>query len=71
MTLVANDNWLEYTVRYVVDYRSRRATKSDLFEQIMNAVDASDGRVQMASATFELVAAPPFRATLVRERPSE
>ena len=30
VTLVANDNWLEYTVRYVVKYTSRRNMKSQL-----------------------------------------
>ncbi len=60
ITLVANDNWLEYTLRYVVDYQRRRATKDALFNRIMDLVDAADGRVQLASATFELVAAPPI-----------
>lgn len=58
ITLVANDNWMEFTLRYVVDYRRRRATKDALFSRIMDLLDASNGRVQLASATFELVAAP-------------
>lgn len=60
ITLVANDNWLQYTLRYVVDYRRRRGVKDALFNGIMDRVDASGGRVQLASATFELVAAPPI-----------
>jgi small-conductance mechanosensitive channel len=60
LTLVATDNWLQYTLRYVVDYRSRRGVKDALFNGIMDLVDASNGRVQLASATFELVAAPPI-----------
>ena len=60
ITLVANDNWLEYTLRYVVDYRRRRATKDALFNRLMDLVDASAGRVQLASATFEVVAVPPI-----------
>ncbi|MEO8030371.1 MAG: hypothetical protein ABJC74_01200 [Gemmatimonadota bacterium] len=63
-TLVANDNWLEFTLRYVVDYRRRRATKDDLFSRIMDLVDASVGRVQMASGTFEVVAAPALTVQL-------
>jgi len=61
ITLVVNDNWMEYTLRYVVDYRRRRLTKDALFNRIMDLVDASEGKVQLASATFELVAAPPIR----------
>jgi hypothetical protein len=60
ITLVANDNWLQYTLRYVVDYRRRRGIKDALFNGILDGVDASAGRVQLASATFELVAAPPI-----------
>jgi len=63
ITLVANDNWLEYTLRYVVNYRRRRGTKDALFNAIMDRVDASSGKVQLASATFELVAAPPITLT--------
>lgn len=60
ITLVVNDNWMEYTLRYVVDYRRRRITQDALFNRIMDLVDASGGKVQLASATFELVAAPPI-----------
>ncbi len=58
VTLVANDNWIEFTVRYVVDHKARRLTKDRLFEQILDAVDGTGGKVQLASATFELVASP-------------
>ncbi len=60
ITMVVNDNWMEFTLRYVVDYRRRRTTKDALFNRIMDLVDASGGKVQLASATFELVAAPPL-----------
>jgi small-conductance mechanosensitive channel len=69
ITLVVTDNWLEYTLRYAVDYRRRRATKNALFDGIMNLIDASDGRVQLASATFELVAAPPITVQPPRTGP--
>lgn len=64
VTLVANDNWLQFTVRYVVDYRHRRRTKDRLYTHIMDAIDATNGCVMMASATFELVAAPQFRVAM-------
>lgn len=60
VTMVATDNWLEYTLRYVVDYRRRRATKDALFAAVLDRVDASGGRVQLASATVELAAVPPL-----------
>jgi small-conductance mechanosensitive channel len=58
VTLIANDNWLEFTIRYVTDYKKRRFTKDALFTRIMEEFDATDGKVSLASATFHLVEAP-------------
>jgi small-conductance mechanosensitive channel len=58
VTIVANDNWLEFTIRYIVDYRRRRPTKSLLFTRILEEVDASQDRIRLASATFEVVNLP-------------
>ena len=58
VTLVANDNWMEYTVRYVTDYKQRRGTKDRLFTRIVQEFEKSGGEAAFASATFELVAAP-------------
>ena len=66
VTLVANDNWIEYTIRYVVPYTMRRVTKDALFTKILDAVDASGGKVALASATFHLVDAAPLQVRVVR-----
>ena len=58
VTLVANDNWIEFTLRYVVDYKKRRSTKDLLFTRILDGVAASAGSVSMASATFQIVEMP-------------
>lgn len=58
VTLIANDNWMEYTMRYVVPYTQRRRTKDELFNRILDAVNASNGKLALASATFQLVEAP-------------
>jgi small-conductance mechanosensitive channel len=58
VTRIANDNWVEFTVRYIVDYKKRRSTKDVLFTKILREFDATDGRVSMASATFQLVEIP-------------
>ncbi|QYJ67880.1 mechanosensitive ion channel family protein [Flavobacterium litorale] len=55
ISLVANDNWVEFTLRYVVDYKRRRATKTKMFTHILKEVDATNGEVKFASATFQLV----------------
>ena len=55
ITLIANDNWLEFTVRYVVEFKRRHITKDRLFTRILEEFDKTEGRVVMASATFEVV----------------
>lgn len=58
VTLTANDNWLEFTMRYIVDYKKRRTTKDQLFEGIINKIARTDGKVAIASTTLQLVDLP-------------
>jgi small-conductance mechanosensitive channel len=58
ITLVANDNWVEFTLRYTVSYKSRRLTKNNLFMRILEEVEKSAGKIKFASATFQLVDVP-------------
>jgi hypothetical protein len=58
ITLVANDNWIEFTARYIVDYQKRRLTKDRLFTRILEEVDKSSNRIRLASATFEVTNIP-------------
>jgi len=60
LSLVANDNWVEFTLRYVVDFKRRRITKTLLFTKILHEVEATKGAVKFASATFQLVDPPVF-----------
>lgn len=55
ITLRATDNWIEFTVRYVVNYRKRRWMKDHLFTRILEEVDKSGNRIRLASTTFEVV----------------
>ncbi|HQY21998.1 MAG TPA: mechanosensitive ion channel [Ignavibacteria bacterium] len=64
VSVVVNDNWVEYTLRYIVDYKKRRDTKSKLFTKILNDVEAANGEVKFASATFQLVEAPDFNVNM-------
>lgn len=53
--LIANDNWMEFTVRYVVSFKSRRGTKDALFNRILDEFAKTNRKVEFASATFHLV----------------
>ena len=67
VTLVANDNWVEYTVRYVVNFKRRRTTKDELFTRILKAVEDRSPSLKFASATFHLVEAPEFKVRVTGE----
>ncbi len=58
VSLVTNDNWAEYTLRYVVDYKKRRITKDMICELILKRIDETHDRIRIGSATFEITAAP-------------
>ena len=67
VTVVANDNWMEFTVRYVVDYKRRRITKDQLFTRILEELDKTDGRVAIASTTIQIVETPAFDVRLMEK----
>ncbi|HUF37442.1 MAG TPA: mechanosensitive ion channel domain-containing protein [Anaerolineales bacterium] len=56
--LIANDNWMQITLRYPVDVKHRRSVHDELFMYILDAIAETEKRVMLASATLELVAAP-------------
>jgi small-conductance mechanosensitive channel len=67
VSLIANDNWMEFTLRYVVDFKSRRLTKDQLFTKILDEIKQTEGRVKLASTTLELVESPSFQVHLERD----
>jgi small-conductance mechanosensitive channel len=58
VTMSFDENWITFVLRYVVDYKSRRNTKSVLFNKILTAIKASEGKIEVASAAFEITAFP-------------
>ena len=64
VSLIANDNWVEFTLRYVVSYKKRRATKTLLFTNILKQIEATNGEIKFASATFQLVEPPEFKVSI-------
>jgi small-conductance mechanosensitive channel len=58
VTMVANDNWMEFTLCYVVEFKQRRATKDKLITRILDELEKTNGRVAIASATVHLVETP-------------
>ena len=58
VNMIVNDNWVEFTLRYVVDYKKRRTNKTALFKKILKEVEASNGTINFASATYQIVGMP-------------
>jgi small-conductance mechanosensitive channel len=55
ITIEANENWVTYSIRYTVDYKSRRTTKDMLFRKILAGIDETGGRIEIASARLHNV----------------
>lgn len=64
VTIQLTDNWIEYSVRYVIDYKKRRLTKNQLFRRILEEFEKTDGRVSIGSTTLHIVEAPPIDVRL-------
>jgi hypothetical protein len=57
--IVMTDNWIEMTMRYVVDARERRTVKGQLHHELLQHFE-SEPTITVASATFEIVGFPPL-----------
>jgi small-conductance mechanosensitive channel len=55
------DNWIEMTLRYVVDPRERRTVAGQLHLDLLKSFE-SEPDITVASATFEIVGFPPLRS---------
>ncbi|GAA3561641.1 mechanosensitive ion channel family protein [Snuella lapsa] len=58
LAITLNDNWIQFNLRYIVDFKKRRFTKHLLHDTIRNAIKQTNGSVQLASSTLELIKIP-------------
>jgi small-conductance mechanosensitive channel len=58
--LVMTDNWIEVTLRYVVDPHERRIVKNQLHSELLQDFEREPD-ITVASATFEIVGFPPIK----------
>lgn len=64
VTMTANENWIEFTLRYVVDYKARRGTKDRLFTRILQEIDKNSERVGIAASTLNIEKLAPLEVHL-------
>jgi len=53
-----DENWITFTLRYVVDYEQRGTTKDKIYSAALKAIKESSGKLEVASAAFEITAFP-------------
>lgn len=58
------DNWIQLNLRYITDYKRRRNTKNELFEHIERRIATTEGKVNLASTTLQLLQVPPIDINL-------
>lgn len=58
LAITLTDNWIQFNLRYIVDYKKRRVVKNELNQEIAKRIEKSEGKVSLASATFEIVNIP-------------
>jgi small-conductance mechanosensitive channel len=53
VSLVFSENWITFTLRYVVDYKKRRGTKDIIFSRILDEIHEHKN-IQIASTAMEI-----------------
>lgn len=53
-----DENWITLTLRYVVHYNKRGGTKDWIYEKVLSTIRESKGKLEVASAAFEITAFP-------------
>jgi small-conductance mechanosensitive channel len=56
--MVFDENWITFTLRYVVDYKARRSTRDLISTKVLTAIRESEDKIQVASAAIEVTAFP-------------
>lgn len=68
ISVATTDNWMEFTLRYVVHYDKRVVVKDELFSRILTEFNKTAGKVAFASQTFQIVGAPPLDINIKPDR---
>lgn len=58
LAITMTDNWMQFNLRYIVDYKKRRYTKHLLSELIGREIEKTNGKVNLGSTTIEIIKIP-------------
>ena len=68
LAITLTDNWIKFNLRYIVDYKKRRSTKHTLNEKLIKAFEETNGKINLASATFEVVKIPDLKINVTENK---
>ncbi|WP_346859261.1 mechanosensitive ion channel domain-containing protein [uncultured Draconibacterium sp.] len=54
VTLTFDENWITFTIRYVVDYKKRRSTKDKLYTRFLEEIRKFDNIIMIATSSLEV-----------------
>jgi len=60
VSLKMDDNWVEFALRYVVDYKKRRSTKDRICSLILELIEESGGQIRLGAPSLEVTLIPPL-----------
>lgn len=58
LAIKLTDNWIEFNLRYIVDFKKRRFTMHTLNDHIRKEIENTNGKVVLASSTLEVIKIP-------------
>lgn len=58
LAIKLTDNWVEFNLRYIVDFKKRRFTMHILNDRIRKEIENTNGKVILASSTLEVIKIP-------------
>lgn len=64
VSMKMDENRVEFALRYVVAYKKRRITKNTICVNLLKAIEASEGRIQLGAPSFELSSVPTLDVTV-------
>lgn len=67
LAISLTENWIQFNLRYIVDFKKRRYVKHLLNDKIRSEFEATNGKIILASATVELIKIPDLKVNLDRK----
>ena len=64
VSMTVNSNWVEFTLRYIVSYKKRRITKTELFTRILKDIDSTKGEIKFPSTSFDIDSVPEIKVSI-------